>query len=143
MNEFEPCVFNSGLVLNYLLRKKNSFTLYLEDGAKLTGTLLGWDADFLFVKENINLQMVQLKKITRLQTELEQIIAVDEDSVAQQEKFSPPPEVTRINSTAAGPLAKFKPTLTEVKSTPIVNENDNPEEKGDFKSKLDHLVKNW
>ncbi len=142
MNEFEPGVFNSGLVLTYLLRNKSSFTLYLEDGAKLSGTLLGWDADFLFVKESNYLQMVQLKKITRLQTELEQNIAAD--PVVRQENSNPSKtEANRINATASSTLPKFKPTLTEVKTPSTVNDNNNSEEKRDFKNKLDQLVRNW
>lgn len=142
MNEFETGVFNSGLVLNYLLRKRSSFTLYLDDGAKLVGTLLGWDADFLLIKEGKFLQMVQIKKILRLQAELEQIMAID--SEVMQKNLNPPAiEGTKINSSAADILTKFKPTLTEVKTPSTDRENANSEGKVDFKDKLDHLVRNW
>lgn len=140
MNEFETGVFNSGLVLNYLLRKKISFTLFLADGFKLTGTLLGWDADFLFVKDGNNLQMIQIKKVTRLQTDLEQIIAVD--SIVKQENFTPPPvETNQIAINPPSVLSKYKPTLSEVK--PAADENTDSDKKGEFKNKLDQLVKNW
>lgn len=142
MNEFETGVFNSGMILNYLLRKKSSFTLYLEDGAKLTGTLLGWDADFLLIKDGKFLQMIRINKVLRLQSELEQIIAMD--STVMQEDLNPTSiEANKITSTSADIKAKFKPTLTEVKNPSIDRENESSEDKGDFKDKLDHLVRNW
>lgn len=142
MNEFETGIFNSGLVLNYLLRNKSSFNIYLEDGAKITGTLLGWDADFLLIRDGKFLQMVRIKKILRLQAELEQIIAMD--STVIKENLNPPSnEPSRINSLSSNSMAKFKPTLTEVKTPPTTHENEISEVKSEVKDKLDHLVKNW
>ncbi len=142
MNEFEPGIFNSGMVLNYLLRKRSSFTLYLEDGTKLTGTLLGWDADFLLIKEGKYLQMVRINMISRLQAELDQIIAKD-SAVLQENLTQSISETPKENAYTSSPLAKFKPTLTEVKAPPTVNENNNSDQKGDFKDKLEQLVRNW
>lgn len=141
MNEFDTGIFNSGLVLNYLLRNKNSFTLYLEDGAKLNGTLLGWDADFLLVKEGKFLHMVRITAISRLQADLDQLIQGDQE--VRRENPNPPPiEVPKVNSftSTSSPLSKFKPTLTEVKTS---LDKEDSGDKGDFKDRLDHLVRNW
>lgn len=141
MSELEYGVCNSGLILNYLLQKKSDFTLYLDDGTKLSGTLLGWDADFLLLKEGKSLQMVRLSKITRLQTELEQLTALNNQF---RPAISSPDiiETTKFNPSQSNVLSNYKPTLTEVK-TPSVNSEKNPEEKSDSKNKLDQLVKNW
>lgn len=139
MNESEFNVLNSGLILNYLLRKKSAFTLYLDDGVKLTGTLLGWDADFLLVKEGNLLQMVRFGKITRLQTELEQLMAVD-NGVKQN---NPETVTTNSNPSPSSVFSSFKPTLTEVK-TPSGNPGKSTSgKKSDPKNRLDQLVKNW
>lgn len=139
MNESEFNVLNSGLVLNYLLRKKNAFTLYLDDGVKLTGTLLGWDADFLLVKDGNLLQMVRFGKIARLQAGLEQLMAVD-NSVKQN---NPETETTDSNPSLSSVFSSFKPTLTEVKTPSGSPGKSNSDEKSDPKNRLDQLVKNW
>lgn len=146
MNEFETGICNSGLVLNYLLRTKNSFTLYLEDGAELNGTLLGWDADFLLVKEGKFLHMVRISRILRLQADLERIIQADSGVVRENPNPSSveAPKVNAFTSTStSSPLSKYKPILTEVKTPPAGSENTTSGEKGDFKNRLDQLVKNW
>ncbi len=142
MTEFETGIFNSGLVLNYLLHNRSNFTIYLEDGAKIAGTLLGWDADFLLIKEGKFLQMIRINKILRLQADLEQVIRMDSPVI--QENFNQHSiETTRNNSSNNNTLTKFKPALTEVKTPAAERESENLETKSDFKDKLDHLVKNW
>lgn len=144
MNEFDIGIFNSGLVLNYLLRNKNSFTLYMEDGAKLNGTLLGWDTDFLLVKEGKFLHMVRITAISRLQAELDQLLQGDQE--VRRENPNPPSiEAPKGNSftSISTPLSKFKPTLTEVKTPPEREEKIDSGDKGDFKDRLDQLVRNW
>lgn len=144
MNDFNAGIFTSGLVLNYLLRNKNSFTLYLEDGARLNGTLLGWDADFLMIKEGKALHMVRITAISRLQADLDQLLQSDQE--VKWENPNPPPiEVPKVNSftSTSSPLSKLKPTLTEVKTSANREENNNSGDKGDFKDKLDKLVRNW
>ena len=142
MNEGELGVLNSGLVLNYILNKKSVFTLYLDDGAKLTGTLLGWDADFLLIQDGGFLQMVRLGNVTRLQAELEQVITVDK--LAGQNKPNRLENESR-NSNPSPPdvLSNFKPTLTEVKTTSSNFEKRASEERSDPKNRLDQLIKNW
>lgn len=142
MNESEFNVFNSGLILNYLLRKKSAFTLYLDDGEKLTGTLLGWDADFLLVKEENFLQMIRFGKIVRLQTDLEQLIAVD-NTVMQNNSKPLLNETTKSNPAPSSVFSNFKPTLTEVTTTSDNSGKSNSREQGDPKNRLDQLVKNW
>jgi sRNA-binding regulator protein Hfq len=144
MNEFEIGILNSDLVLNYLFRNKNSFTLYLEDGAKLSGTLLGWDADFLLLKEGKFLHMVRLSRISRLQADLEQITQAGSD-VKREKSISTPVEAPKVNTltSTSSPFAKLKPTLAEVKTPPASNENNSSAEKEDFKDRLDQLVRNW
>lgn len=147
MNEFETGVFNSSLIFNYLLRTKSSFTLYLEDGSKLNGTLLGWDADFLLIKEGKFLQMIQIKKILHLQAEFDQIVAVV-SAVTRVDSAPSSLGNDIIDSTIKiGPIAdtvsKFKPTLTEVKTPLNESEKTDSREKNEFKDKLDHLVRNW
>ena len=140
MNQFEHGVFNSSLLLNYLLRKKNNFTIYLEDGSNFTGTLLGWDSDFLLLKEDQFLQMVRLEKIIRIQTELKQLPA--EDNLVRQDNSSPTPTVNNtIDSVQASALSK-KPTFTEVKPTEGPKNNSSGEP-NDSKTRLDQLVKGW
>lgn len=141
MNQFEHGLLNSGLILNFLLQKQNNFTIYLEDGSKFTGTLLGWDSDFLLLKEDQFLQMVRLGKIIRIQTELKQLPI--EDRPAVQDHPNPNPPVTNtIDSIQASALSK-KPTFIEVK-TPAEGPNNNSSgEHSDSKTRLDQLVKGW
>lgn len=141
MNQFEHGLLNSGLILNFLLQKQNNFTIYLEDGSKFTGTLLGWDSDFLLLKEDQFLQMVRLGKIIRIQTELKQLPI--EDRPAVQDNPNPNPPVTNtIDSIQASALSK-KPTFIEVK-TPAEGPNNNSSgEHSDSKTRLDQLVKGW
>ncbi|NLW46483.1 MAG: hypothetical protein GXY86_03990 [Firmicutes bacterium] len=144
MNELETGFLNSNLVLNHLIRDKNSFALYLEDGTKLNGTLLGWDADFLLIKEGKFLHMVRISRISRLQADLEQIIQVGSD--VKRENSSPPPvEAPRVNTLTSTltPLVKLKPTLAEVKTPPSNNDDNISAEKEGFKDRLDQLVRNW
>jgi len=138
MSELEFSVWNSGLILHYLLRKKNEFTLYLDDGTKLTGTLLGWDADFLLIKEGKFLQMIRFSKVTRLQTELEQLTELDN----QLKRNISGPALTETAKFNPSDVLSYKPTLTEVK-TPSVKSEKNSGEKSDSKYRLDQLVKNW
>lgn len=134
MSELEFSVYNSGLILHYLLRKKSNFSLYLDDGTKLSGILLGWDADFLVIKEGKSLQMIRLGRITRLQTEL--------DNQSQPNLSSPAlTETAKINPSPSDVLT-YKPALTEVK-TPSVNSEKKAGENSDSKYRLDQLVKNW
>jgi len=141
MNQFEHGLLNSGLILNFLLQKQNNFTIYLEDGSKFSGTLLGWDSDFLLLKEDQFLQMVRLGKIIRIQTELKQLPI--EDRPAVQDNPNPNPPVTNtIDSIQASALSK-KPTFIEVK-TPAEGPNNNSSgEHSDSKTRLDQLVKGW
>lgn len=142
MNEFDTGIVTSSLVLNYLLRNKSNCTLYLEDGVKLNGVLLGWDNDFLLIKEGKFLHMAQLKRVLRLQAELDQITGMTGESTVESVN-QPFIESNKSISITAGPLSKFKPTLTEVKAPTAIKETDNSEAKSDFKNKLDQLVKNW
>lgn len=143
MNEFELSVLNTGLILNCLLRKKSKFTVYLDDGLKLTGTLLGWDADFLLIKEGDFLQMVRFGKITRLQAELDEILATD-NPVTQNNSNPASTEMMKFNpSPSSSVLSNFKPILTEVKTPSGNSEKVNPGERSDSKNRLDQLVKNW
>lgn len=144
MNELETGILNSDLVLNYLIRNKNSFTLYLEDGTKLNGTLLGWDANFLLLKEGKFLHMIRISSISRLQADLDQIIQVGSE-VKRENSIPPPVEAPKANTmiSTSSPLSKFKPTLAEVKTASTNNENNNSVEKEGFKDRLDQLVRNW
>lgn len=141
MNEFDAGIFNSGLVLNYLLRKKNDFILYLEDGTKLSGTLLGWDSDFLLIKDGKYLQMVRIKKILRLQAEIDQISAID--SAAVPDEYSSSSNANKAMASRSTVPAKLKPVLTEVKIPAAGAENSGVKENNDFKERLDNLVRNW
>lgn len=141
MNEFDTGIITSSLVLNYLLRTKSNCTLYLEDGVKLSGILLGWDNDFLLIKEGKFLHMVQAKKVLRLQAEIDQITGASENTL--ENPNHPFVESNRPNSFVVGSVPKFKPTLTEVKAPAAIKEADDSEAKNDYKDKLDQLVKNW
>lgn len=141
MNEFEPGVFNSDLLLNYLLRKKTDFTIYLEDGSKFTGILLGWDSNFLLLKEDQFLQMVRLEKIIRIQTELKQLPAGD-NLVAKDNPNPTPTTTSTIDSIQASALSK-RPTFTEVKTTAEDPKSNSSGEHSDSKTRLDQLVKGW
>ncbi|NLY76238.1 MAG: hypothetical protein GX075_13225 [Firmicutes bacterium] len=140
MNEFNAGIFNSSLVLNYLLRKKSDFILYLEDGAKLSGTLLGWDSDFLLIKDGKYLQMVRINKILRLQAEMDQISAVDSAAVTTEYSSSSNADKTMASGNTVPP--KLKPVLTEVK-TPATGAENSGAKGNDFKERLDNLVRNW
>lgn len=140
MNEVEFSVYNSGLILHYLLRKKSDFTLYLDDGTKLSGTLLGWDADFLLIKEGKSLQMIRFGKVTRLQTDLEQLTELD-NQLKRNLSSQVPSETTKFTPSPSDVLS-YKPTLTEVKPSPVRSEK-NAGESSDFKNRLDQLVNNW
>ncbi len=142
MNKLELSVFNSGLILNYLLRNKSAFTLYLDDGTKLKGVLLGWDAEFLLIKEDHFLQMIRLGKITRLQAEWDQLIATD--NLLMQDNPNPPvAETAKLNPSPSSVLSNFKPTLTEIKTPSVSSEKSNSGERSDSKNRLDQLVNNW
>ncbi len=141
MNEFNAGILNSSLVLNYLLRKKTDFILYLEDGTKLSGTLLSWDSDFLLIKDGKYLQMVRINKILRLQTEMEQISAID--SAVVPDEYSSSPNSNKAMASRSTVPAKLKPVLTEVKTPAAGAENSGAKENNDFKERLDNLVRNW
>ena len=140
MSEVEFSVYNSGLILHYLLRKKNNFTLYLDDGTKFSGTLLGWDTDFLLIKEGKSLQMIRFGKVTRLQTELEQLTELDNQ--LKPNLSSPAPSETVKFTPSPSDVLSYKPTLTEVKPSTVRSEK-NTGESSDFKNRLDQLVNNW
>lgn len=128
MNELDSFGFlTSDLIFNYILKNKLTISVYLEDGTKLRGNLAGWDADFLSLYDGSTLEMLQVKKIIRLQAELSNVTPLT--IPPQQEPAKP----------------KFTPVLTEVQPAAAESkaasqaESDKPHSQ----DRLDNLVRNW
>lgn len=128
MNELDSLGFlTSDLIFSYVLKNKLVVTIYLEDGTKLRGNLAGWDSDFLSLYDGSALQMLQVKKILRLQAELNNVAPLE---------LPPKPE-------AAKP--KFTPVFTEVQPAETGSKAVAAEQpdKPYPQDRLDNLVRNW
>ena len=128
MNELDSLGFlTSDLIFNYVLKNKLAVTIYLEDGTKLRGNLAGWDSDFLSLYDGDTLQVLQVKKILRLQAELNNVTPLE---------LPPKAEVAK---------PKFTPVLTEVQ--PVETDSkavaEEQPDKPHPQDRLDSLVRNW
>lgn len=131
MNELElNSFFNSSLIFDLLIKNKSALTVYLEDGTKLSGRLLGWDADYLLILYGKTLQVIPTGKLVRLQAELDSAPAVESPAAPElpKPKFTPEPNEG----------SDIKDQIMAEKSQNAINKDKPP-----AKERLDHLVKNW
>ncbi|MGE5582111.1 MAG: hypothetical protein ACM3X9_06180 [Bacillota bacterium] len=131
MSEIDLNSFNnSGQIFSHLLKNKTILTLFLDDGTKLTGRLLGWDNDFLVILYNKTLQIVAARKVNRLQAELENTPASEPPAISA-------PEIAKPKITPAPQQGnEIKDQLMAEKAR--IAERDN----SPAKDRLDNLVQN-
>lgn len=140
MPRSDPGFFNSSLILKNLLHNQFLVAVHLEGGAAVSGTLLGWDSEYLLIREDKNLQMVPMPKVLRIQVDLEEIMSVQALSGAAD-------EAPRLSSAAGDPAAAYQngsaaearesyPGPRPSAASPL------PGSRGG-RSRLDELVRDW
>lgn len=129
MNEKElNGLFNSSLVYDHLIKSKSALTAFLEDGAKFSGRLIGWDQDYLIILSGKTLQMFPTDKLVRLQAELDDTpVETPATSDLPKPKFTPEPIA---GNDIKDQIMASKPQNADKDLPPA-------------KDRLDHLVKNW
>lgn len=127
MIDFNSSAFlNSGQVFSHLLLNKTPITIYFEDNSKISGIMLGWDANFLLIHDGKTLQIVQLTKFIRLQADLGAISLTPETTPLPESPSIPKP-----------PRIKLAEAINESVVTEKVTKTDQPSPE-----RLDHLVRN-
>lgn len=127
----EPGFYNSGLILKNLLQNQYLVLVYLEGGTSITGTILGWDADYLLVRETKNLQMVPMQKVLRLQVDLAEILST-------QALPTPAPTPSKLTSDPAKRYGHLLEQLPD--EQPAGNASSAPPVP---KSRLNAMIDNW
>jgi hypothetical protein len=133
----EPGFYNSGLILKNLLQNQFEIRVHLEGGTAVSGTVLGWDADYLMLRQEKKLQMIPMPKVLRLEVDLNEVMSGQRlagSLAAAALEPVPGPVLQRLSphpdSALSSPSQPERPAR-DIRPAPVAP------------GRLDELVRNW